>query len=148
MQAHKLKDEFKKMGIAADLVDLEAMIDSSLSYPENFKNIVGKYKRVDSKARKTKTKKHGASNLEIHYAAQSHQARSPQAKTADESRTSCKTFTEKQVMKDAGLLDRWARAQNRFDIVGIDSFGSSVACRQKKPKTKKSKTKTKRKKKS
>ena len=148
MQAHKLREEFKTMGIDADLVDLQALIDSSLSYPENYRNIVGKYKRVDSKARKTKTKKHGASNLDIHYASQSHQSRSPQARTTDESRTSCKTFTEKEILKDAGLLDKWGRAQNRYDIVGIDSFGSSAACR-KKPKTKsKSKTKTKRKKKS
>ncbi len=145
MQAHKLKDELKKIGIGVDLVDLEALIDSSLTYPENYRNIVKRYKRVDSKATKTKTKKGGASNLDIHYASQSHQARSPQARTADEARTSCKTFTEKQVLKDASLLDRWYAAQNRLDLEAIDT-GHSTAC-SKKPKTKsKSKTKTKRKK--
>lgn len=144
MQAHKLKDEFEKMGIAADLIDLEAFIDSSLSYPENYRNIVGRFKRVDSKATKTKTKIGGASNLDIHYAAQSHQARSPQSQRSDESRTSCRTFTEKQVMKDARLLDKWSAAPKRFDITGIDT-GHATTCRRKKPTKSKSKTKTKKK---
>ncbi len=123
------------------------IMPGSLSYPENYRNIVGKYKRVDSKARKTKTKKHGASNLDIHYASQSHQALSPQSQRSDEAKTSCQTFSEKQVLKDASLLDKWARAPNRLDIVGIDT-GHATACNRRKQTKSKSNTKTKKKKKS
>ena len=130
MQAYKLRDEFNKMGIAADLVDLEALIDSTLSYPENYRNIIGQYKRADNKAKKSKTKASGYSDIDLSYASQSHQARSLRSRMIDEARTSCKTFTENQLRKDISLLQKWYKNPNKFDIEGIDSFVRSSSCKR------------------
>lgn len=55
-QAYKLKEELHRLNVSSDLVDLEAQIDSNLSYPENFRNIMGRYKNVSNAARKSKQK--------------------------------------------------------------------------------------------
>ena len=126
LQKLKMRDELKGMGIAADLVDLEAHIDSTLSYPENWRNVMGKYKRTDNKAKKSHTgRTFGISNIDMSYAAQSHAARSPRSRVMDEARSNKKTYTEKELSKRPSLLDSWFRRPGKSDLFGIDGFKKS-----------------------
>lgn len=125
MQVLKLQDELRKTGISADLVDLDALVDASLTYPENYRNIIGRYKRVDNKVQKSRPTTFGISNVNFSYAAQFHQARTPQAQRTDEATRAKRTYTERQVMSKPERMDRWFRNPGRSDIIGIDAFGRS-----------------------
>lgn len=126
MQAMKLRDELQRIGVDRDIVDLEALTDSTLSYPENYRNIMSRYKRTDPKARKSKaTYIGGGSGLDLSYAAQAHQARSPQARVVDERVLARRAYTEKQIARKPSKLDSWFKNPGRFDILGIDAFGFS-----------------------
>ncbi len=121
MQAYKMREELNRLGVSADLVDLEARIDGSLTYPENYRIVMRRYTRVDNKAKKSKSRGAGISDIDLSYASQSHQARSRQARAIDESRTACKTFTLKQLHKNSELLQKWYNNPSKFDIEGIDT---------------------------
>lgn len=125
LQALNIQNALRKKNIAPDLVDVEALIDSSLSYPENTRNILAQYGRVDNKVRKHYTKAshigEGNVNLDLSYAAQYHQARSLHAQRTDESTRAKRTFTERQIARKPELLDMWFSHANLYDIVGIDA---------------------------
>lgn len=126
MQAMKLSDELRRLGISPDLVDVEALTDASLSYPENYRNVMSRYKRTDNKAKKSKATYLGCgSGLDLSYAAQSHKTRSPHAQRMDEAFLSKGTFTERQIARDCSKLLKWYKEPGRYDIVGIDAFGYS-----------------------
>lgn len=131
MQILKMQDELKRQDISPDLVDLNALIDANLSYPENYKNIMSRYKRVDNKARKSKAALGSGGNIDIAYASQYHQSRSQQARQADEARAAKKTYTEKQISRKPDLLDAWYKNPGKSDIFGIDVFGYSKSAKRK-----------------
>lgn len=126
MQKLKMQDELRKLGISPDTVDLDALVDAKLSYPENYSNIMARYKKVSNAARKSRPSTlSGLGGLNFSYAAQSHQARSQQAQRLDESVRARKTHTERQVMNKPELLDDWFKNPGKSDIFGIDAFGHS-----------------------
>lgn len=125
MQVLKLMDEFARMGISSDLVDLDSLVDASLTYPENYRNIASRYKKTSNAARKSRPTTIGVSNIDLSYAAAAHQARSPQARNMDEATRARSTYTERQAMSQLGVLDKWFKNPGRADIVGIDAFGHS-----------------------
>ena len=124
-QIRKLQDELKRAGVSADLVDLHAMTDANLSYPENYKNIMGRYKPTGNAHKKGKQNRFGVSNIDFKYAHDMQQSRSPQSRAIDESQRHRRTYTEKQVSRRPGLLDSWFKNPGNSDIFGIDVFGFS-----------------------
>lgn len=125
MQILKLKDELRRARIASDTVDLHALVDSTLSYPENERLIMSRFKRTDPKTKKSHKggTLGGVGSVDMHHASQYHQSRSPRARSTDEARRNKNTHTEKQLDKKPALLDSWFRRPGNSDIYGIDGFG-------------------------
>ncbi len=136
MQILKLQDELRRLKISPDTVDLEAHVDSKISYPENARNILSKFERRDNK----KTKSHrgatlgGIGNIDLHYASQYHQTRTPTSRSSDEARKNKNTYTERDLNKRPSLLDGWFRRPGNSDIWGIDAFGRSKPTKKHKSK--------------
>jgi len=124
-QIRKMQEELKKLGVSPDLVDLHALTDANLSYPENYSNIMSRFKNVSRSQKKTKQNRFGIGNVDFGYAHQSHHARSPESQRQDEAMRNRRTYTEKQVSRKPGLLDTWFKKPGSLDIFGIDAFGFS-----------------------
>jgi len=125
MQEMKLKDELRRVGISPDTVDISALTDKTLSYGENYKNVMSQFKNTSNAQRKTKQSTMGIGNIDFKYAHQAHQARSPHSISMDEAIRNRNTYTEKQISRKPALLDRWYSDMGNSDIFGIDAFGSS-----------------------
>ena len=123
MQIWSLQKELRSKGISSDTVDLHALVDSKLSYPENARNILNRYKRTDNAAKKSKKGTHhgGVGNVDLKYAAQYHQSRSPAARATDEARGNRKTYSERDISRNPSLLSAWYRNPGNSDIIGIDA---------------------------
>ena len=136
MQILKLKDELRGVGISHDLVDLDQLVDSKLTYPENAQNIMNRFqshKKLKGKSAKKHQDAGSGGNIDMRYASQYHQSRSSHSRNLDESMRNQRTFSEKQIRKRPSLLDTWMRSPGNSDIFGIDAFGYS----NKRPKRKK-----------
>jgi len=139
LQINKLRGELGRAGIDHDTVDLDALVDSRLSYGENAQNIMNRYQGHRKQAGKSRKGSQGAGeggNIDLRYAQQFHQSRSPQAQKQDEGNRNNRTFTEKQIAKRPSILDGWMRSPGRSDIFGIDVFSNSEPKRKKKHKRK------------
>ena len=139
MQILKLRDELRSVGISSDLVDVDQLVDSRLSYPENAQNIMNQF-QGHRKLTKKSTRGHSdagtGGNVDMRYAAQYHQTRTPRARNTDESQRNQRTYTEKQIQKNPSLLDTWFNNPGNSDIFGIDAFGSSKVRPKRKTKRK------------
>jgi len=131
MQIYKMKQDLLKMGISPDTVDLEALVDGRITYGENLKNIerkIGishsrKQTGTFSKAKHKKTlNAQDAMGLafEKEHAMDRHQRRSLLSVQMDESKKAKHTLTDRQILDNHPLLQKWYKQPNRYDIQGID----------------------------
>lgn len=125
MQVLKIKDKLEKEGIPADTVDVDALVDSDLSYPENEQNVMGKFKNTSKKNTKSKSYTTGHRDVDIAYAKQSEDARPDHAKKIDEATTAENSYTEKDIKKNPELLEDWYKNPEKSDIEGIDKLSTS-----------------------
>lgn len=128
MQVLKIREELQRRGVSADEVDVEALVDSTLSYPENARQVLSKHKRTEVEAQRTKgrTKYLGqGGSVDLQYASQYHQARTPTAQAQDNAIRAKTTWTERQLSKKPSRFDTWMSSPNRSDILGIDAHGFS-----------------------
>lgn len=131
MQVLKLKDELKRKGISPDVVDLHALVDGKLSYPENLTNIMKKVSSNKKHILKTsKTASHRKAmkqldSLELQFekdqALDRHMRRSHRSQALDESKKAKVVIKDKDIINNPNLLKKWFNNPNRYDIQGIDT---------------------------
>jgi len=148
LQIQKLKQFLKKKGIEPDTVDLEALVDSKLTYTENKKRIMeilglkGRGYTVKAKALKKIEIKLQEIYDTIRQALDFHEMRSEKSKILDEKKKA-------RVPKDPEL---WFKHPERYDLPTVDHPSMSLddyikqlmkPKKKAKGKAKKNKTKTK-----
>lgn len=112
LQIHKLKQFLAKQGIEADLVDLEALVDSTLTYRENKENVL-KALGITTKKKEAKTEeefKEEEIRDAIKQAQYYHEQRSKKAKALDENRKA-------KIPKNP---EAWFRHPERYDLPQVD----------------------------
>jgi len=132
MQKLKLKDELKRKGISPDLVDIDALIDSKLSYPENLSNIMktlGKNRLHTLKSAKTSSHRkamHQLDSMTLQFekdqAMHRHQSRSIRSQVMDQSKRARIVIKDKDIIKNPDLLKKWFKNPNQYDVEGIDNY--------------------------
>lgn len=112
LQARNLRRSLKKKGVDSDLVDVDALLDSKLTYSENKRIIVDVFGGNNPLT--------GSARSANYYAAasQAHANRTPRAKRIDENRNARKQFDGASLTKKEYRL--WSKNPNRYDITGID----------------------------
>jgi len=118
LQIQKLKQFLKKKGIEPDTVDLEALVDSKLTYSENKKNVM---KILGLSGRKTLTSKIQALKQQLEdifrQAVQIEtELRSEKARMIDERRKA----------KIPRKPDTWFRHPDKYDLPGVDLPNTTV----------------------
>lgn len=121
---YNLKRYIENRGISADLIDLDALYDSELSYAENKKNIL---KQIGL-AQDMEEKEYLMQEIDA-----VQDSRSARAQALDAAKRAQRTYNVQNV---AGLRE-WTKAPNRVDIEGIDAFSGSKKTATKKSKSKK-----------
>ena len=129
LQIYKIKQELKRSKISSDLVDVEALLDSSLSYTENKKKIL----IIANREKKRPKIDSVALDFEKEQARAFHNSRSVPAQIADESKRSKKVIGDIMITGDPKILDKWYKDPNKYDIVGVDYPSTQVKSKPKKP---------------
>ena len=111
----------KKHGIDEDLIDLEALVDSSLTYPEN-KKIVANYIKNMIKNKEYDAEKYDAEYIQhlLNIARELHEERSEQAREYDEKIKSKKVIDLEKSKHPEKDLEKWSKNMGKMDILGID----------------------------
>jgi hypothetical protein len=110
LQIHKLKQFLKKHGIDPDLVDLEALVDSKLSYKENKKNIMKQLGISEGIVQKVSEIEFREIEDAIRQAQMYHEMRSERSQRMDEERKA-------KIPKDP---EAWFRHPERYDLPQVD----------------------------
>ena len=110
----------KKLGHNADLVDLDARIDSTLSYQENKRIVLNAAKGVGIGVSESLGFK-GSGMYYRQKAQEIHNKRSNRSK-AQENRAAKTTYSEIQLNKHT--FEKWRKNKNQYDISGVDSPGT------------------------
>lgn len=111
LQIYKLKKELKKHGIDPDLVDLDALVDSKLTYKENKKNIF-KLLGIGKKGKKLDEDEIlDALRQALMYHTE---FRSDRARIIDDAK----------VAKLPKKVQSWFKHPERYDLPGIDAPGT------------------------
>lgn len=118
LQIHNIKGELNKRDIDTELFDVEAHIDSKLSYPENRDNILEQFKH-QANMRDEELDTQGV-EFEIEQATDFHQSRSELSQEMDERKKAKTVITEKQIAKELNATDQWYEHPNKSDIQGVD----------------------------
>ena len=118
LQIHNIKGELNKRDIDTQLFDVEAHIDSKLSYPENRDNILEQFKH-QANMRDNELDEQ-AVEFEVEQATDFHQSRSELSQEMDERKKARDTITEKQIARDPEILNKWYELPNRYDVKGVD----------------------------
>lgn len=109
----------RKKGYNPDLYDLDAHIDSTLSFGENSR-IIQEDIRFMKPKRMDKSETSSVRKLDYLMQAKSiHDQRSPRAYYEDNSRQAKKTFEMSQLNKKN--FGKWKKNPNKYDITGVDS---------------------------
>ncbi len=111
LQIYKLKKELKKYGIEPDTVDLEALVDPTLTYKENKANI---FKQLGISPGQKAIKKEDEIREIIKQAQYYHEQRSERAKAVDEARLA-------KIPEDPEL---WFKYPGKYDLPGVDAPGT------------------------
>jgi uncharacterized protein YlxW (UPF0749 family) len=121
LQIYNLKKFLKKHGIDEDLIDLEALVDSSLTYPEN-KKIVANYIKNMIKNKEYDAEKYDAEYIQhlLNIARELHEERSEQAREYDEKIKSKKVIDLEKSKHPEKDLEKWSKNMGKMDILGID----------------------------
>ncbi len=122
LQIKKLRKLLKSKGIEPDLIDLEALVDSTLTYPENKKRVlrfIGKRGRGYTTKSKPKTQK--AMKIEeiydtIHQAGMFNEMRSDRSRKMD----------ERKKAKFPLKPDQWFAFPNRYDLPFVDHPSATI----------------------
>ena len=109
---HNLKKVLESRGIATDLIDLNALYDSNLTYAENKENIL---REIGQRADPEEAE---ALIQEIEYITD---RRTPQAQAQDSAIRARRTY---KITNVEGARE-WTKKPNRIDLEGIDAFTSS-----------------------
>lgn len=130
MQKLKLRDELKRKGISPDLIDLDALIDAKLSYPENISNVMknlGKNTKAILKSSKTASHRKAVNQLdsmelsfEREQALTKHLSRPLKSIMMDDARRAKTIIRDRDIINNPNILKRWFLYPNRYDIEGID----------------------------
>jgi hypothetical protein len=110
LQIAKLKQFLKKHGIDPDLVDLEALVDSTLTYRENKENIMGQLGISEGITVKPSHIELQEIEDAIRQAQMYHEMRSERAQKMDESKVA-------KIPKDP---EAWFRHPERYDLPEVD----------------------------
>lgn len=121
LQIYNLKRFLKKHGIDEDLIDLEALIDPTLSYPEN-KEIVANYIKNMIENKEYDEEKYDDKYIQhlLNIARELHEERSKSAQERDEKIKSKKVIDLEKSKHPAKDLEQWAKNPGKMDILGID----------------------------
>ena len=121
LQIYNLKRFLKKHGIDEDLIDLEALIDPTLSYPEN-KEIVANHIKNMVENKEYDAEKYDDEYIQhlLNVARELHEERSEQAQEQDEKFKSKKVIDLEKSKHPEKDLERWSRNMGKMDILGID----------------------------
>lgn len=117
LQERNLRRAFENVGIASDLFDVTANIDSTLTYGENLRGIsestgirLGSQDRLSSRKADRVLK-----------AQEIHNRRKPRAVFEDDRRQARTIFGADDLT--AKNFKKWKRRPNRYDIEGVDGPG-------------------------
>ncbi len=120
LQIHKIRRYLDSIGLSSDLVDVPSLIDSTLTYSENRHNIVKKIRKGYKKIQDVNKLSGQSLNFEMDQAEAFFGQRSQRSQDMDSRKRARKTFTEKDIIKNPDVLNKWYKKPNRYDIVGID----------------------------
>ena len=118
LQIHNIKGELNKRDIDTELFDVEAHLDSKLSYPENRDNILEQFKHQGNMRDEELDTQ--AVDFEIEQATDFHQSRSELSQEMDERKRAHTIITEKRIAKELNATDKWYEHPNKSDIQGVD----------------------------
>ncbi|ABR56819.1 hypothetical protein Maeo_1243 [Methanococcus aeolicus Nankai-3] len=121
LQIYNLKRFLEKNNIDEDLIDLEALIDPTLSYPEN-KAIVAEHIKNMIKNKEYDAEKYDDEYIQhlLNVAMELHEERSEKAQEQDEKIKSKKVIDLEKSKHPEKDLERWSRNMGKMDILGID----------------------------
>jgi len=109
----------KKQGIDSDLIDLESMVDSSLSLSENARIISEDVKLMQQTGQINLGTKSPYKVERFLKAVQIYEKRSNRKQRMDSSKQAKKTFEKSQLTEKN--YNKWKKNPNRYDIQGVDT---------------------------
>jgi len=111
----------KALGSKADLIDVESLVDSRLSYSENKRIVLKKAKSRGVSKSSTNSFK-GSSLFYEDKARKLNSLRSKRSLSLDGTRTAKRTFKSKLLTKQQ--FNTWKKNKNRYDIDTVDGYGT------------------------
>ena len=119
LQVYNIKRELQIEGIDPDKVDVESEVDMDLRYIENRNNILSKVERNPERFY-GKRLDDDALAFEKDHAMDFHEQRSDISQRMDENKTATTIISDKQIIINPNVTNKWYEQPNRSDIQGID----------------------------
>lgn len=119
LQVYNIKRELQIEGIDPDKVDVESEVDMTLRFSENRDNVLQKIER-DPERFYGKRLDDDALSFEKDHALDFHEQRSEASQRMDESRTATTIISDKQIIINPNVTDKWYDHPNQSDIQGVD----------------------------
>lgn len=121
LQKHMIKKKLRNKGINPDKIDLEAELDSSLTLPENIRNLEEKYGRLERtgrnhRARQTRAKAQRRDFVQRE-AEEINEKRPRWNRRIDESLQAEKVFRDPSERE----FEKWRAHPDKYDIEGVDT---------------------------
>jgi hypothetical protein len=119
-QKQAISRMLKKQGIAPDLIDLDALIDSTLTLSENARIVREEVKFMQDFGANTKQETQSTKKLgRFLKAIEIFEKKSIKKQLLDSRRQARKTFEKSELTKRN--FNKWKKHTNRYDILGVDS---------------------------
>lgn len=127
LQVRKIRELVKREGVEPDTIDIEAYVDGSLTFPENWRNIKEDLPYLAPANFEIGTKRNpfqtqSSNKIERFLKAKDyHDSRSIRARRHDNRREAQETWEPSELTKKK--YNKWRKHPNRYDIRGVDCGG-------------------------